>query len=94
MLFLIFINDIVKLSSQLNFNLFADDTSIYVSVCNELNLYNVMSAELVKVCSWMLANKLELNIDKTIYISPILRPKTVTNTNQMYMFNSAIYRKN
>ena len=47
LLFLIFINDIFKSSSQLNFSLLADDTSIYISDCNELNLYNVMNTELV-----------------------------------------------
>ena len=50
-LFLIFINGLFKCSSLLKFNLFADDTSLYLSNCNEINLYNVMNAELVKVCN-------------------------------------------
>ena len=68
LLFLFFINHTVKSSSLLKFNLFADDTSIYLSDCNESHLNNVISAELVKVCNWILANKLALNFDKTVYL--------------------------
>ena len=46
LLFLVFINNIVKSISQLNFNLFADETRIYLSGWNEFTLYNVMDAEL------------------------------------------------
>ena len=68
LLFLIIINDFAKSSSLLKLILFSDDTSIYLSDCNECNLYNVMNAELVKVCKLILANKLTLNIDKTVYL--------------------------
>ena len=42
--FLMFVNDNVKSSSRMNFNLFANDTSIYLLDCDELNLYNIMNA--------------------------------------------------
>ena len=63
LLLLIFINDLVKSSTVLNFNLFASDTSIYFSDLEENNLFNVMNLELVKVCNWILANRLALNVD-------------------------------
>jgi len=58
----------VKSSSQLKLNLFADDTSIYLSDIHLSNLYNVMNFELDKVCHWLLANRLALNVDKTVYL--------------------------
>ena len=92
LLFLIFINDIVKSSTILKFNLFADDTSIYLSDSDEHNLYNVMDVELRKVCNWILANRLALNVDKTVYLL-FSGKKSVSNNNQIYMFDSAISRK-
>ena len=68
LLFLVFIIDIVKSSSRLKFNLFADDTSIYLSDGRLSTLYNVMNFELDKVCNWLLANRLALNVDKTVYL--------------------------
>ena len=93
LLFLIFINDLVKSSTVLNFNLFADDTSIYLSDLDENNLFNVMNVELAKVCNWILANRLALNIDKTVYLL-FAGKKSVSNSNEIYMFNNAISRKN
>ena len=52
-----------------------------------------MNAELVKVCNWILANKLALKFDKTVYLL-FSGKKPVTNTNQWYMFDSAICKKN
>ena len=68
LLFLIIIHDTVISSSQLNFILFAGDTSTYDSDCNEFKLYNVMNPELVKVCNCIPAIKLALIIDKTVYL--------------------------
>ena len=64
--FLIFINDIVNLSNLLKLSLFADDTSLYLSDCNEFNPYNIMSADFVEVCIWVSANKVALFIDRTV----------------------------
>ena len=93
LLFLIFINDIVKSSSLLKFNLFADDTSIYLSDCDENNLHSVMNAELEKVSNWILANKLALNVEKSVYLIFSGRKK-ITNVNRIYMLDKIICRKN
>ena len=55
-----------------------------------------MNAGLVKVCNWILANKLALT--DTTYLqnsisSNLRQKKTVTTTNQLYMFNSETCRK-
>ena len=48
-----------------------------------------MNAEIMKVCNCILANKMLLNNDKTVYLL-VSGKKTVTATNQLYLFNSAI----
>ena len=93
LLFLMFISDLVKSSTVLIFNLFADDTSIYLSDLDENILFNVMNVELAKICNWILANRLTLNIDKTVYLL-FAGKKSVSNSNEIYMFNNAISRKN
>ena len=51
-----------------------------------------MNAELMKVCNLILANKLALNVDKTVYLL-FTSKKTVSTTNQLYMLNSVICRE-
>jgi len=52
-----------------------------------------MNVELAKVCNWILANRLALNIDKIVYLL-FAGKKSVSNSNEIYMFNNAIRRKN
>ena len=92
MQFSIIISGMVELSSLLKFNLFAEDTTIHLLDCDEINLSNIMNAELVKVCNWILRKKRALNFYQNT-ISPILGQKTMTNTFQLYMFNSVTCRK-
>ena len=65
LLFLIFINDLPKVSKFLNFYLFADDTNIYYESFDLLNIQKIVNRELRKVRKWLEANRLALNIDKT-----------------------------
>ena len=60
-------------SSQiLNFHLFADDTSLFYSHKNLDTLETVLNIELSKVLTWLQANKLTLNVDKSNFI--LFRP--------------------
>ena len=68
LLFLVFINDIFNTSNCLSFILFADDTNIFYSDKNINSLINTLNHELVKVASWLRANKLTLHPDKTKFI--------------------------
>lgn len=68
LLFLIYINDIVRSSNILEFTLFADDTSIILSGPNLVNLTTIINSELKYVSTWLSANKLSLNISKTHYM--------------------------
>ena len=61
-LFLIFINDLIKSAPELEYILFADDTNIF---CSEPH---ILKANLHKVEDWCLANRLILNSTKTFQI--------------------------
>ena len=64
-LFIIYINDICRVSNILKFILFADDTNIFCSGDNLKELMEVITAEMIKVKHWFDTNKLSLNISKT-----------------------------
>lgn len=68
-LFLIYINDLVDNFPSLQFSLFADDTSIIVSDDN-LDDLKVKSEEAMNgITNWFHANKLLLNVEKTMNIT-------------------------
>ena len=93
LLFLVFINDIISSSSILNFNLFADDTCVFLHD-DDLNLlYHRLNVELVHVKNWISANKLSLNLSKTVYLLFSGR-KTLSNVPPLYLSNQPIQRKN
>ena len=68
LLFLIYINDIVKSSPLLTYVLFADDTNIFYSHKCLNTLIHSLNNELGKVSTWFKCNKLSLNLDKTCFI--------------------------
>ena len=68
LLFIIFMNDFSKSSELLFAILYADDTNIFL----EGNSYNKtileLNTELLKIESWLVANRLTLNVSKTHYM--------------------------
>ena len=66
LLFLIYVNDLPNISKVLQFYHFADDTNIYFESDNLLTLHKVVNWELGKVRKWLEANRLSLNISKTV----------------------------
>ena len=69
LLFLIYVNDLCNSSEILDFLLFADDTTIFMSASNILTLNNIMNSELDKVADWCNANFLSLNVKKIDHLS-------------------------
>ena len=63
-LFSLYVNDMNKYSSKLNFVHFADDTTVFMSGKNLQSLCEEVSVELDKVWEWLKCNKLSLNIVK------------------------------
>ncbi len=84
--FIIFVNDICNVSSLLRLILFADDTNIFMSGNNTLDLCNRMTVELKKISTWLNVNKLTLNISKTDFI---IFGKGCQNANLNITINSA-----
>ena len=68
LLLLIYINDIDACSKLLDFYLFADDTNLLYANKSLRVLERIVNDELKKVASWLLANKLTLNIKKSNYV--------------------------
>ena len=65
MLFLLFINDLPKISNSIKTTLFADDTTIASSGNDSDTLKKTTNHELAKVFEWTKSNKLTLNASKT-----------------------------
>ena len=65
LLFLMFINDLPLISENMQFTLFADDTTV---VCSDLDYYTLLyktNDNLSKLFRWTINNKLSLNTSKT-----------------------------
>ena len=67
-LFLIYINDITKVSRLLQLLLFADDTNIFLEHRDIKALNEIVNSELVKLADWFSANCLSLNVSTTNFI--------------------------
>lgn len=67
-LFILYINDLCNISHLLKYILFADDTTIFKSGYNIVELAKEITTELEKLNDWFMANKLSLNVSKTNFI--------------------------
>jgi len=66
LLFVIYINDIIKICPhKCNVKIFADDTLIYVNGESSKKLEFKMNMALKAVEGWMCVNKLKMNAEKT-----------------------------
>ena len=66
--FLIFVNDLHKMTKYLDPIMFADDTNLFYSHKNIKTLFQIVNSELKLVNEWFLANELLLNAKKTKYV--------------------------
>ena len=64
LLFLIFVNDLHKVTKYLVPIMFADDTNLFCFHKNTKTLFQIASSELKLANEWFLANKLSLNAKK------------------------------
>ena len=67
LLFLIYINDLPMVSDIFNMMMYADDTTIYCNIDQNVS-DEVINMELSKVSQWLAANKLSLNVAKTKFM--------------------------
>ena len=99
LLFLIYVNDLSKVSSLLEVIMFADDTNLFINGKNIQTIFKTMNNELIKLVDWFKANKLSLNHEKTIYTLfhssrqidnlPLMIPKLCINSFEIKRTNSA-----
>ena len=67
-LFLIYINDLSKVSNKVFPLMFADDSNIFIEGNNILTMQNELNMEMIEISSWLKADKLSLYINKTHYM--------------------------
>ena len=65
LLFLLYINDIPQIMTNCNVLMYADDTVLYCSGKNYLEIQAQMQESLTKFYDWCIKNKISMNIKKT-----------------------------
>jgi hypothetical protein len=68
LLFLLYINDIVNVSSVLTPIVYADDTNVFIKGSSIDIMAKTLNEELSKLFLWLTCNKLSLNVNKTHYM--------------------------
>jgi len=68
LLFLLYINDLQNSSSVFEFHLFADDSNLFCKNKKLQELESTINNQLIFVNSWLCANKLSLNVDKSSFV--------------------------
>ena len=92
MLFLLFINDIVKSSSDMKFILFADDTTVFASGKCLTNLVALTNEALRKIKLWLERNRLTLNENKTQFVVFHRKRRAYPVVNNVYLGDSVVKR--
>ena len=96
LLFLIYINDITSIFEQCNVWLFADDTHLNFSSKKISTIETVMNYELKHFVTWLKANKLSLNEEKTqmvLFQSLNTPPGNITIKINKYKLNCSDFFK-
>ena len=66
--FILYVNDMVRASNELELVLFADDTNIFCKGRNHNELFEKVNRGLLAISKWFRCNKLTLNLKKTEYV--------------------------
>ena len=77
LLFILYLNDFSRASDLLFSILFADDTTVLIEGYSYNNIITLLNNELIKIDTWLQANMLTININKTHYMifhRPRLKP--------------------
>lgn len=92
-LFLLFINDIVNVSKEANFVLYADDANVFF--CAQIVVRFRNHCEWHGMCNinvWMRENKLRVNLTKTKYIVFKARNKQISFEPHIFMVGVVVER--
>jgi hypothetical protein len=66
--FLLYVNDMVRVSGDLGFVLFADDTNLFAEGSDPVKLFDRVNRGLVELDRWFRCNRPTLNLKKTEYV--------------------------
>jgi hypothetical protein len=94
LLFLVYINDLSKISNNLFMLMYADDTNIFLCGKRLRDLETLMNTELSSLTDWLNANKLSLNVSKTHYMLFSPPRSKVSHNIKLYMNNTEIHSVN
>ena len=86
LLFIIYMNDIHTVGDNLNFILYADDTTLSCPMCSFTRgcdgyidiVSTLINSELNKIADWLAVNKLSLNVQKTKFMIFHYRQRVIT----------------
>ena len=68
-----------KVSKNVHPLMYADDSNVFISGDNSNELIEIANSDLIKICQWLNANKLSLNLNKTKYML-FSKSRTVDNS--------------
>ena len=89
-LFLIYINDLPKICNIAKPFLFADDTTLVMSNSNFTDLVHTFNNSLMHVNSWLIRNRLSLNINKTVAVIFSNRTASIDYSNELSINNNRV----
>ena len=92
-LFLLYINDFHNCSKILDFHLFADDSNIFYTDKKLSKVESCINSEIKCVSTWLCANKLSLNIEKSSFV--IFHPiqKKIGDSFRVILNNESLKRE-
>ena len=94
LLFLLYINDLSRVSDVLFLLIFADDSNLSLSIKLPERLIEQMNNEMIKIFDWLNINKLSLNLKKTHFIIFRKRRGNIHIDNDLVVDNEKISMSN
>ena len=88
LLFLLYVNDMSNVASNLSFMQYADDTSIFVKGSSLLSISKIMNNGMKQVNEWLKNNRLSLNVSKTNYMIMSGKGKKITDNDCELMIDN------
>ena len=76
-LFILYINDLARVSTKLKFLLYADDTNILYENTDTKAILKTINMEMPNIIEWLQSNKLHINVNKTVAMLFHTRQKRV-----------------
>ena len=83
LLFLIYINDLTTMADYATVRMYADDTNMTFTACSIPELQHDMDIDLQFLQSWLVANRLTLNVLKTEFMLVGSRQRVATLTQEL-----------